>query len=325
MSAYYNEFDPYASQWLRNLIAAGHIALGDVDDRDMKEVHYDDIKNYDQCHFFAGVGGWSLALRYAGWDNERPVWTGSCPCQPFSGAGKGEGTDDSRHLWPEFRRLISHAKPPVIFGEQVASKLGRSWLSTVRSDLEAMGYGVGAADLCAASAGAPHIRQRLWWMADTNGRNTCPEREQPRGQYGQQPQNGCIGGVGDPKGRQPRGQRQPNTLNGRQEPIGRPSSGGGMGQPLVEGLEGLTGYGDNSNKPGRIDPSQGRPVATPGDALTSWSDSEWPPCTDGKARPIEPGTFPLALGVPNRVGKLRAYGNAICPQVAAEFIMAYAP
>ncbi len=100
---------------------------------------------------------------------DRLVWTGSCPCQPFSCAGKQKGTQDERHLWPEFRRLITECHPPIIFGEQVASKLGREWLAGVRADLEALGYAVGAADLCAAGATAPHLRQRLYWVADANG------------------------------------------------------------------------------------------------------------------------------------------------------------
>ena len=128
MATYYNEFDPHAAEWLRNLIAAGLIAGGDVDERDIREVQADDLRGYVQCHFFAGIGGWSHALRLAGWPDDEPVTTGSCPCQPFSSAGKRKGTDDERHLWPEFRRLISECRPSVVFGEQVASKFGRQWL-----------------------------------------------------------------------------------------------------------------------------------------------------------------------------------------------------
>lgn len=164
VTAYYNEFDPYAAQWLRNLIAEGLIADGHVDERSIVEVSADDLAGYRQCHFFAGIGGWSLALRLAGWPDDRPVWTGSCPCQPFSSAGKQRGTDDERHLWPEFRRLIEKCRPPVVFGEQVASKAGRDWFAAVRADLEGMAYAVGGADLCAAGCGAPHIRQRLWFV-----------------------------------------------------------------------------------------------------------------------------------------------------------------
>lgn len=110
MTAYYNEIDPYAAQWLRNLVAAVHIAPGDVDERSIEDVHPDDLKPYTQRHFFAGVGVWSYALRLAGWPDDRPVWTGSCPCQPFSAAGQAAGFDDERHLWPDFHWLIKERR-----------------------------------------------------------------------------------------------------------------------------------------------------------------------------------------------------------------------
>lgn len=198
MSVYYNEYDAKAAQWLRNLIEAGLIPPGDVDERSIADVKAETLERYTQCHFFAGIGGWPLALQIAGVRADEPVWTGSCPCQPFSVAGKGKGTADERHLWPEFARLIAECRPPIVIGEQVASKAGRGWLAGVRADLEALGYAVGAADLCAASAGEtgyevsfswiwededeeeaeacwdaavpcivgpPHIRQRLFWGA----------------------------------------------------------------------------------------------------------------------------------------------------------------
>ncbi|MFN3771606.1 MAG: hypothetical protein ACK4TD_24860, partial [Ectopseudomonas guguanensis] len=98
MAAYYNEIDAYAAQTLRNLIAAGLIAPGDVDERSIEDVHPDDLKPYTQCHFFAGIGIWSLAMRRAGWPDDFPGWTGSCPCQPYSKAGKGEGRREHRRL-----------------------------------------------------------------------------------------------------------------------------------------------------------------------------------------------------------------------------------
>ena len=168
MTAYYNEIDPYAAQWLRNLIAAGHIAPGDVDERSIEDVRPDDLTPYTQCHFFAGIGGWSYALRLAGWPDDRPVWTGSCPCQPFSSAGKGAGFADERHLWPALYHLIGERRPDVVFGEQVASNDGLSWLDLVQADLEEAYYAFGAFDLCAAGFGAPHIRQRLYWVAYNN-------------------------------------------------------------------------------------------------------------------------------------------------------------
>lgn len=162
---YYNDIEPSAVAWLKQLIADEVIPPGDVDDRSIKEVQPNDIKGYTQCHFFVGVGGWSIALELAGWGANKPVWTGSCPCQPFSVAGLGKGAEDKRHLWPEFARLICECEPPTIFGEQTPGPLGREWLSGVRLDLEAMGYAVGAADLCAAAVGGIHNRPRLWWTA----------------------------------------------------------------------------------------------------------------------------------------------------------------
>lgn len=256
MAAYYNEIDPYAVQWLRNLIAEGHIADGVVDDRSIEEVEPDDLKEFTQCHFFAGIGAWSYALRLAGWPDDRPVWTGSCPCQPFSVAGKAGGFADERHLWPSFHHLIKERRPAAIFGEQVASKDGLAWLDLVQTDLEGEGYAVGAADLCAAGVGAPHIRQRLYWAADADytgleGRDAMRQRA-----------NQCVAG---------------------------PSSVAGTAGPT-------NGF---------------------------WRDADWLGCRDGKWRPVEPGTRPLAHGAATRVGRLRAYGNAINVYQAEAFITAY--
>ena len=166
MTAYYNEIDPYAAAWLRNLISAGHIAPGDVDERDIRDVRPADLLPYRQCHFFAGIGVWSHALRFAGWADDRPVWTGSCPCQPFSAAGRGGGFDDERHLWPAWFHLIRECRPAIVFGEQVAAKAVEPWIDLVQSDVEALGYAFAGAPIPAAGIGAPHIRDRLWWVAD---------------------------------------------------------------------------------------------------------------------------------------------------------------
>ena len=163
---YYNEIDPYAAQWLRNLISAGHIAKGDVDERSIKDVKPDDLRGYAQCHFFAGIGVWSYALRLAGWPDDRPVWTGSCPCQPFSAAGKGAGVNDERHLWPVWFNLIRECRPDTVFGEQVEAAVRHGWLDLVQSDLEGEGYALAPVGIPAAGVGAPHIRQRLWFVAD---------------------------------------------------------------------------------------------------------------------------------------------------------------
>lgn len=173
MVAYYNEIDPYAAQWLRNLIEENLIAPGDVDERSIVDVEAEDLKGYTQCHFFAGIGGWSLALRIAGWSDDRPVWTGSCPCQPFSvgsvahGGAKGQG--DERHLWPYFSNLIRKRSPATVFGEQVADAIGWGWLDEVAIDLEEALYACAAVILPANVLGARHRRKRLFWVANAGG------------------------------------------------------------------------------------------------------------------------------------------------------------
>lgn len=168
---YYNEYDKKAAAWLRELIKANLIPPGVVDERSICDVRPHDLKKFKQCHFFAGIGGWPLALLLAGW-GESEVWTGSCPCQPFSSAGRKQGVLDSRHLWPAFQHLIAERRPATVFGEQVAGEAGYDWIAGVRFDLESLGYAVGVADLCAAGAGAPHIRQRLYWVANGSGIKT---------------------------------------------------------------------------------------------------------------------------------------------------------
>lgn len=317
---YHNEFDPYAADWIENLIAFGVLPPGHVDRRSIADVKPGDLKGYTQCHFFAGVGGWAHALKLAGWPNDRPVWTGSCPCQPFSNAGKRKGTADERHLWPEFARLIAERGPPVVFGEQVASKDGRVWLAGVRADLEALDYAVGAADLCAAGASAPHIRQRLYWLADTvqpgrAERRTCAGLGSFAGSSGAcglaNTDSRQRDGIADGQGRLGNG-----ASAGWQQGDGIAERGGaacGLADADVQGpardTQRLLGAGaDRRGETGRD---------------TFWSRYDVVHCTDGKARRFEPGSFPLAHGVSNRVGRLRGYGNAIVPQVAAEFIGAY--
>lgn len=167
MAAYYNENDKHAAAWLRELIKRRLIADGVVDERSIEDVAPNDVKEFTQCHFFAGIGGWSYALRLAGWDDKRPVWTGSCPCQPFSEAGTGNGFTDQRHLWPHWFHIIKECRPAIVFGEQVASQLAERWLDLVSDDMEALDYAIGAVAFPSASIGAPHIRDRTYWGADS--------------------------------------------------------------------------------------------------------------------------------------------------------------
>jgi DNA (cytosine-5)-methyltransferase 1 len=165
VAVYYNENAPHAVAALKQLMLEGVIAPGVIDDRAIEEVQPDDLRGFTQAHFFAGVGAWSVAARHAGWDDERPLWTGSCPCQPFSVAGQGRGTDDPRHLWPHLFRLVRAVRPPVLVGEQVAGRAGFGWFDGVSADLEFEDYACRAVDIPACSVNSPQRRNRLYWVA----------------------------------------------------------------------------------------------------------------------------------------------------------------
>lgn len=249
---YYNEFDEQKADWLRTLILFGHIAPGEVDTRDIRDVSPDDLRGFRQHHFFAGLGGWSYSLRLAGWADDRAVATLSCPCQPFSEAGPRSGFADERHLWPAAHHLVRERRFPVVLGEQVATKAGRAWLDLVCADMEADRYTGGAVATVAAGYGAPVVSERLYlaWLAEAAG------------------------------------ERREGTAI-RAEP---------------HGGEGFGHRGESRRL----------------DAL--WRNPEWLTCEDDALRPIEPGTFPLAHGIPARMGRLRGYGDAINTAQAAAFI-----
>lgn len=325
MAAYYNEIDPYAAQWLRNLIEAGHIAPGVVDERSIEDVRPSDLAGFTQCHFFAGVGAWSLALRRAGWPDDVPVWTGSCPCQPFSSAGAGAGFEDARHLWPTFAWLIKQCKPPVVFGEQVASKAVEPWVDLVHADVEAMGYAFGAVPFPSAGVGAPHIRDRLFWVGHSND-----ARSQGHAWHGGSARRpgptGSTASAGLPmRLADGHGQHQRSTGN-----EARAGKSGGSGevirmansdcrgrQPGSEGFQ-ASGHRDATESSGG---AHSHESAGPVNGL--WSSADWLLCRDARWRPVESGTFPLADGAASRVGRLRAYGNAINAEAATQFIAAY--
>ena len=363
----YNEIDDYAAYWLRNLVDAGHIAHGVVDQRSIEDLDPDELRRYTQCHFFAGIGVWSRALRMAGWSDDRRVWTGSCPCQPFSAAGKGAGFADERHLWPTFHWLIEQCRPPVVFGEQVASRDGLEWLDLVQADLEGSGYATGAADLCAAGLGAPHIRQRLYWVADANHQGSQGYRKSGNvhvsqigtveGRHGsstgvaggladsEQHNRGCktesadhvwqeadrptdqhCGYSGAPSGMADTDSEQHNGTwapgSGRGTECADGSTVGGMADAVRVGRD-AGGDRDHRRDVGAQLDADGEDDFRPGPINGFWRDADWLGCRDGKWRPVESGTFPLAQGATGRVGRLRAYGNAIVPQVAQAFIEAY--
>ncbi len=379
-NAYYNEIDSYAASWLRNLISSGVIAPGDVDERDIRDVRPSDLIGYTQCHFFAGIGVWSYALRLAGWPDDRPVWTGSCPCQPFSAAGKGGGFDDERHLWPDWFWHIGERRPDAVFGEQVASKDGYSWLDLVQADLEGLGYAWGPHVSPSAGFGAPHERHRIRFAAVADAARCGewsgfgelayplltgrPERRAVAGN-GQATWRGAVGGMDhhhhpglegyagygdDPTGRpqSARSVAEAGSDGGMADADGRDASTGGLQRSGEHGLvEALSRSGSLAHPDGRergglpngegrqLDrPSSGRQqgyglaaaggeYGRPSPVNGFWRDADWLFCRDGKWRPVESGSFPLAHGAPARMGRLRAYGNAVDADATAHFIAAF--
>lgn len=317
MSVYYNEIEPSAIAWLKELIKAGEIPDGHIDTRSIVDVRPEELSGFDQCHFFAGIAGWPLALRMAGYEHVKGLWTGSCPCQPFSAAGKRKGTSDARHLWPEMRRLVGQCRPAIVLGEQVASKDGRTWCAGVRADMEALGYAFGTADLCAAGIGAPHIRQRLYWGAAARvgsvERGCDFGREWGMGSVATHSRNTGLAepecapaeqGRATDKSAEGAGARSAGTPD---ESGRRGDIGGRLGDANNQGSQGHGNAGECTRE------------------LSPWSPSTLIHCADGKTRRIcpEPGVFPLAHGIPGRVGLLRGYGNAIVPQLAAIFVESF--
>ena len=303
MTAYYNEIDHHAASWLRELISLGLIADGEVDERSITDVRPDDLRGFTQCHFFAGIGGWSRALRLAGWPDDRLVWTGSCPCQPFSAAGEKRGSDDERHLWPAFFDLIRECRPAIVFGEQVAGSAGYAWWDHVAADLEGEAYAVAAADLGAHSVGAAHIRQRIYWLAYHHEVGRGIERQH------------WI--------RQDRHSHARIDADGRSKIV-----------PVV--------HADRTRLEGWFDDAGQYAGQCAAGSPSAWDNVAWILCSDEKYRPIEPGIFPLVDGVPKglvrggdrsmaqdanesaegRPMRLRGYGNAIVPELASAFIRA---
>ncbi len=343
-AAYYNEIDQFAAQWLRNLIAGGHIAPGEVDERSIEDVTPDDLRGFTQCHFFAGVGVWSHSLRLAGWPDDKPVWTGSCPCQPFSAAGKGDGFADERHLWPAFFHLISERRPQHVFGEQVAAGNANAWFDLVQADLEGMDYAFGLVPFAAAGIGAPHIRERAYWVANASSEYEPAARNEAG--IATRLRSGAVDGMADTSGE--RFNRIDSLL--QREESGRVTESvleatgygitGGVGNANDSRLEGHFRHDCTAGWEGAAGSvtSTGlhsRPLEVNG----FWRDADWVFCRDGQWRPVEPGTFPLvarfakslghgksslrAMAGRNRTGRLKGYGNAINAQAAAEFIRAY--
>ncbi|MEM9446902.1 MAG: DNA cytosine methyltransferase [Cyanobacteria bacterium P01_E01_bin.6] len=351
MSAYYNENDPNAAEWLRQLIKLGAIAPGDVDERSIVDVPSIELRSYTQHHFFAGIGAWSYALRCAGWPDDKPVVTGSCPCQPFSSAGKRKGADDERDLWWAMFWHIQQLQPQTIIGEQVASKDGLSWWDVVQSDLEGENYAATAFDLCAAGISAPHIRQRLFWVANANGsRQQWARSPQPKKWFGDsvstRASKASTLAYPDCERRQQDSGGSPRDEEADGSPRRQPSKPKSNNKSCCDVKDCLCRGTDNDSvermgnaKGSECEWTRGARQWRSGSANSGiWSDAIWITCQDGKQRPIKSGIFPLVDGIaPDlvrggnpciqteataeaRTMRIKGYGNAIVAPLAIAFI-----
>lgn len=350
MAAYYNEIDPEKAAWIRELIKTGVIAPGEVDERDIRQVRADDLRGFKQCHFFAGIAVWSYALRLAGWPDDQEVWTGSCPCPSFSAAGKGQGFDDARHLWPAWWPLIRESRPSTIFGEQVAAAIRHGWWDLVSTDLESEAYAVAAAVLTSAGVGGPDIRERLYWLAhsecnggrsdieigrqegrttdrrdseavrlaDTAARGRGMLRSAP-GSTGHAESSDETGRLDDAKRARLEGCDGTGDLELHRgaeplRPVGETGSTGRLAN--ADGGESWFGELQRSGEHGLVTPDSGNGFRHPfADALKGfWGDADWLFCTDGKWRPVEAKPQPMADGAADDLGRVRnrsSYGFAL--------------
>jgi len=307
---YYNDIDINAVRLLDRLQMDGEITADLIDHRDIAEVQAHELQGFTRCHFFAGIGGWELALNWAGFPRERVVWTGSCPCQPFSNLGLHKGLDDERHVWPAWRDLIAQRRPTTIFGEQVASKDGFEWLARVFIELEALGYKVAGADLCAAGVAAPHARSRIYWGAARLG----PD---PHEAAGVEPCPFCR-----------------YRFNVEELRIyGCPNCcGDGLDYAHGPGLQGHAQHELSIDQSRQLNTGKSGSLAPPGWNRCTYARCVEPTSKEGrylqKWRRIEPGIEPLAYGVSEVLGLSRkalliAYGNAIVPELAAHFVRCF--
>ena len=328
IAAYYNEHDPKAAAWLRQLIKNGNITPGEVDERSITYVKPDDLIGFDRCHFFAGIGTWDYCLNESGWW-DRPIWTASLPCQPFSAAGKGLGKADERHLLPHFLELVKECRPTTIIGEQVAAAIGHGWLDDLYTEMEACDYAIGSAVIGAHSVNSPHIRQRLYWLADsTFATRIRPEQGSNCESHGGE----FVSGMADSDIKGSQGREGIECTN--QFIVGQNGMVDGMGNSEHEQHKrSLSGCGEESTQDRKRAASE----------FAGSGEVEWIYCRDGKTRPIKSGIQPLAHGLTRGMGysgdpgapidanntqeartmRLKGYGNAIQAQTAIAFISAY--
>jgi len=223
------------------------------------------------------------------------VISGGFPCQPFSHAGQQKGQQDDRHLWPEMLRIIAQTRPTWIIGENVTGIIALA-LDDVLYDLESQNYTAQPFIIPAASVGAIHRRNRVWIVAHTH---TIDSRQRSS----QQPEGAdvdrlCQGitthtsSVGFHAGVE---YAQQQTRHDTNRPIRQQPSKVGQGDHATQ-------------QPGAFEQKESAPRST--QQSRYYRDTCEP-----IGMPTQPAICPRNDGLPDRVARLKALGNAVVPQI----------
>ena len=301
---------------------------------------------------FSGIGGFSLGLERAGpfrtvafcerepfpqavlrkhwpevpiYDDVRTIPTerlgridlicGGFPCQPWSVAGQQRGTEDDRDLWPAMAALVKKLRPTWVIGENVRGFVNEPMgLKRSLSDLESLGYEAAAFVIPACAVDAPHRRDRVWIVANSDNAIGRRGKERRQGWHGQSELHGA--------------ERLAAHADSKVEPDGAFDARQGCGEL------GAVADADSERRYGGAEEhgSHGREfVAGNGEAVADADDAgceqQWRPQSEpaqheaverGSRWLAEPGVGRVAHGVPRRVDRLKALGNAIVPQVVEQ-------
>jgi DNA (cytosine-5)-methyltransferase 1 len=259
-----------------------------------KSILYDDIKKTD----------------FKEWNGKIDIISGGFPCQPYSNAGKRKGKEDDRHLWPEMLRAIREVQPTWIVGENVAGLLnwnGGMVLNEIKTDLENSGFEVfPPCILPACGKNAPHRRDRLWIVAysqEANSRNAV---------YSRTGWNG-IAGMDDVKNATNANSNGQHRSNGKHEI--NASEGGKYALNDIE--QAITTDTDNQGLQGGKKHRGIKEIRQNGnEQLTGCVSPDW------ENFPTQSPVCGGNDGIPNRVDRIKALGNAVVPQVVFEIFKA---
>jgi DNA (cytosine-5)-methyltransferase 1 len=237
------------------------------------------------------------------------VICGGYPCQPFSVAGRQKGEEDPRHLWPEYFRLIRELRPHYVIGENVGGHL-RLGLDSVLEDLDSENYTVRCFSVEAASLGAPHRRERIFWIADnvadasSNGRDAKRTDQETRG---------TLGGSKEGRMLEPEGSGSRSEVFGTEYATDTESGDAQDGlseQGISSEAESSRETVGSSRRDSHEQEEQRREIAFESylgggnDGISAWLDGSW-----------ERGIPRVAPSNKMRVPRLKALGNAVLPQL----------